>query len=165
MQHTAPTLDQQAAQDIPQALLGRITAADALLLITITDDGKMEIAGVPKHPPFNPGLDASHALLQVIQDEYPNLVAKVAGEITDADRYRALRAFASLAHTNKDQFERVNAMFKDFEETLPPDAERTSADFDQIANFMVHALVETMPGMTAPTVRPDAPQIVLAGRV
>lgn len=149
MHQSAPTLDQQAAQQIPDALAARIVKADAMLLITITDDGKMEIAGVPKHPPFNPGQDASHALLQVIQEERQNLLLKVAGGITDADRYRALRAFAHLAHGDKEHFERVNVMFKDFEETLPPDAERTSADFDRIADFLTHALIETMPGMAA----------------
>lgn len=162
MQETAPTLDQQAAQEIPMALLGRITAADALLLITITDDGKMEIAGVPKHPPFNPGMDASHALLNVIQEERQSLLLKVAGGITDADRYRALRAFANLAHTDKDQFERVNALLREFEESQPQDVARTSADHDLMADFLVHALAETMPGMTPVIVSHDYKEPSLA---
>lgn len=162
MQETTTSDLPPVPQDVPQALIDRIAASDALLLIRITPEGKLETAGVTASGMFEPGLDASHALLAAIDSERSNLIAKVTGNITDADRYRALRAFANLAHTDKDQFERVNALLREFEESQAQDVARTSADHDLMADFIVHALVETMPGMTAPTSAPETPQIVLA---
>lgn len=144
------------ATDLPSQLADRIIAADAILLIRITDEGAIETTGINKNQPFVPHLDASHAYLQAVRDAHPDLLKKVLGEITDADRYRALRAFSTLVQTNKEQFERVNEMVFEFEKTLPPEGERSGADMDSMADFLVHALIETTPVFAAPTAQPEA---------
>jgi len=158
------TVSTNPASDLPASLAQRILAADALVLITVTDDGRLETVGVPKNAPFQPGLDAAHAMLQAIADEQPNLIARVSGSLTDADRYRALRTFAVMAQADPVRFEVVNGMLQEFEEGggLPAEDKRTEADQDRMADFLAHALLETAPAMTAPTTEPDAPAIVLA---
>jgi hypothetical protein len=131
---------------LPPHLTERILAADALILLSTPPEGGLTMQAVA-FGTFRPGQVATHAYVNAHEQEYPNILARVKGEPTDAQRYQALRAFACLAGTDVARFKRVNDMLQQFEEANMADdpAERIGIDHDRMAEFLIHALLETTP--------------------
>jgi hypothetical protein len=153
---------------LPAQLVKEIMAAEALLMVSLNEQGTLVIRPTVPGREFNPQHDPVHAFVQQVITEHHNLVAGMQGKITDTLRYRALRDFAVMAQADKPRFEKINAMLQKFEEggAVPAESARTAADHDKFAEFLALAIQETEPDLVAPTVaaeRDGTPQIILPG--
>jgi len=153
----------QGEGELPAELIEQIQAADAILFIGMREDGVLNVQGTVKGGVFRPEQDKSHAYVAAIYAENAYLLDVVNGRTTDAGRFRALRDFAVLANTDPARFEVVNGMLSSFEldENMPPETQRTAADHNTFADFLVFALAETEPVLTAPTAAPAEPKFQL----
>lgn len=133
--------------ELPAELIASVQRAEALLFIYAGEDGVLRVQGTVKGGNYQPGQVASHAYMAAVYSEHGYLLDVVNGRINDALRYRALRDFAMLANVDPARFEVVSGMLHQFEESenLADEKKRTEADFVRIADFMVHALLETDP--------------------
>jgi hypothetical protein len=128
-------------------MVDQLKAADVVIFLTVDEAGAVQFRPVVPGHQFDPATNQAHLLMQVISHELPNLMASAMGDLTDADRYQALRAFAQLASTDKDRFEKINAAMQEYEdkhgvnlkETKDPEA------FDAYANFLADVLLVTHP--------------------
>jgi hypothetical protein len=134
---------------LPKELTEAILASDVTILIASSEDKeqRLSVRQVYATGLAQPEYVASHAYAKAIHDAHPDLLKAVRGEPTDAQRYRALREFAVLASQFPSRFEAVNAMLQRFEETSMAEdaAECTAIDHDRMADFLIHALLETAP--------------------
>lgn len=133
--------------ELPAELLACVQRADALLFIDTGEDGALRVQGTVKGGIYQPEQVAAHAYMAAVYSEHGHLLDVVNGRYTDALRFRALRDFAILANVDPARFEKVSGMLHQFEESenLADEKLRTEADFVKIADFMVHALLETDP--------------------
>jgi hypothetical protein len=173
MQDHAITNEEQGggriASELPADLVARIMLADVLVLIGSSEenDQALKVQTILPGGLFQPTLIASHAYANALNVEHPNILARVRGEPTDAQRFEALRAFACLAGTDNERFEKINAGLQSFEEAegLADEATtRTPDDFNRIADFVIQALIETEPAEQAPDqegLEAPAPRIIL----
>lgn len=131
---------------MPANHVAEIAQPEAIIHLGISEKGALTIAGLYGGV-FNPGQNIAHAFMQMVEQEHDYLMSRVLGKSTDADRFRALRDFASLAHTDKPRFDAVNQMLFAFEDSgaIPKEADRKEADFVTLANFLHDALIETAP--------------------
>jgi hypothetical protein len=146
---TVLDLHAEAGADIPALppmLTEKILAADALILLSTPPEGGLRMEGVI-FGDYAPGQVATHAYVAAHEQEFPNIKARMLGLPTDAQRYQALKEFACLAGTDPERFKTVNTMLQKFEEANMADdpAEQIDADHDKMAEFLMHALLETAP--------------------
>lgn len=161
-------VEASAPGQLPAQLLREIQSAEALIMVSLNEQGALVIRPTVPGREFNPEHDPVHAFVQQVIQEHHNLVAGMQGKITDTLRYRALRDFAVMAQADKPRFEQINGMLQKFEEggTVPAEAARTAADHDKFAEFLALAIQETEPDLVAPNTeaeRDEAPQIIIPG--
>lgn len=141
------TAQKNGPEGLPPHLLEHIRAADVIVTIGSSeeDDRALFVRHLYAGGIKAPQEIASHAYATAIEQAHDDLVRQVRGEPTDAQRYRALREFATLASSDHDRFDKVNTMVQQFEdaEMAEDPAKRTGADHDRMADFLVHALAET----------------------
>jgi hypothetical protein len=158
--------------ELPPDFLERLAASDVVILIGSSESQDQELSMHTILPGglFDPGHVLSHAYAHALHGEHVDLVRKVRGLPTDALRYRGLAEFASLAGTDNERFEKINAALQAFEEAegLADEATtRSREDFDRIADFVLQALIETEPADQVPdqdgdqAEQPAAPSIIL----
>lgn len=132
---------------IPKQLMDELLAADVVIFLTVDDKGAVALKPVVPGRVFDPESNQAHLLMSVITHELPNLMAQAMGDLTDSDRYQALRQFAQLASTDKDRFEKVNAAMQEYEEKHKVNLNEAidAATFDTYANFLADVLLTTHP--------------------
>lgn len=134
---------------LPKELTEAIMASDVMILIASseTQDQALTVRQVYATGLAEPGHIASHAYAKAVRDAHPDLLKTVRGEPTDALRYQALREFAVLGSTDADRFVKINTMLQRFEETTAEGdaADQAGANHDNVADFLIHALLETAP--------------------
>lgn len=145
MQENNPPTNAPAAP--AEQMLAMLRGAEAAVFIETDSDNALTIRAVTTSGNYDPQHNASHAFVAAIQLEHGHLMDVVNGRYTDALRFRALRDFAVLANVDPARFEIVSSMLHAYEESesLADEKLRTEADFVKIADFMVHALLETDP--------------------
>lgn len=141
--------------ELPADFLERLAASDVVILIGSSESQDQDLTMHTILPGglFDPGHILSHAYAEALHGEHVDLVRKVRGLPTDAMRYRALAAFAGLAGTDPERFEKINEAMHAFELTeglAGEDTTRTPEDFDRIADFILQSLIETEPAEQAP---------------
>lgn len=96
---------------------------------------------------FQPDMIKTHAALDVIGKGWNDIVAQINGQFTDADRYRALLAFAMLGQEGKGdaaRFDAINAILQDYDEHNGlTDGPRTPEEFRASSDLVIRALIET----------------------
>jgi len=146
-----------------QHLLDMLRSAESAIFVEVDATGALLIRCVTTRGEYQPETDAADAYVAAVKSEHQHLIDVVNGRTTDAGRFRALRDFAVLANTDKERFEVVNGMLSSFEldENMPPETQRTAADHNTFADFLMFALAETEPVLTAPTAAPAEPKFQL----
>jgi hypothetical protein len=108
---------------------------------------------------FDPEHIKTHCALDLLHKHFPDLVAQINGLPTDGDRFRALLEYSMLgqAEATRERFDQISQMQQDFEErlSLKADGARTPEEFRATADFILHALLDTAPVLTAPTAQPE----------
>lgn len=132
---------------LPKQLVQQLVAADVVIFLTVDDSGAVQVKPAVPGNQYDPEHNQAHLLMAVITHELPNLIAQAMGDLTDSDRYQALRAFAQLATTDKDRFNQINEAMQAYEDTHKVNlSEAKDAEtFDAYANFLADVLLTTHP--------------------
>jgi hypothetical protein len=148
--------EQAPAGQLPPEFTEQIAISEAVILVQRTPEGGLRLRPVIPGGIYSPDTEASHALVKAITDDLPQLVKRVSGYPTHAERYLAFQTFALIEQSDPERFERVNAMLRDFEEEHLKGAAKQTRDYmDRVADFMVYAIEETEPALVAPTTAPN----------
>lgn len=141
--------NQPAAGDtmLPKQLIDTLKAADVVIFLTVDDKGAVQVKPVVPGREYDPEGNQAHLLMSVITHELPNLMAQAMGDLTDADRYQALRMFAQLKGADKERFEKVNAAMQAYEDKYEVNLNEATEpeQFDAYANFLADVLLTTHP--------------------
>lgn len=131
---------------------------DVIVTITENDRGTLLMTAHFQGEKFSPGTVKSHAALQALHEAWPDIVNRVFGRFTDADRYQALKEFSLLASTDKPRFTVINDMLQKFEEEngMADEHEKTEHQVVATADFLIHATAQTKTKLEAPTAQPEA---------
>lgn len=131
----------------PKELVAQLVAADVVIFLTVDDKGAVQLKPVVPGKEFAPDTNQAHLLMSVITHELPNLMAQAMGDLTDSDRYQALRFFAQLKTLDKDRFEKVNAAMQAYEDKHGTNLNEATdpEQFDAYANFLADVLLTTHP--------------------
>lgn len=144
----------QAAQNtagetvmLPAQLTAHLKHSDMILFLSVTEEGQVVVKPVVPAGSYDIENNQAHLLGAVIVGELPNLLASANGKWTDADRYQALRMFATLGAADKDRFEKINLALQEYESTNKVNLSETTdpATYDAYANFLADALLVTHP--------------------
>lgn len=132
---------------LPRQLVDQLKAADVVIFLTVDDKGAVQVKPVVPGTTYDPESNQAHLLMSVITHELPNLMAQAMGDLTDSDRYQALRQFAQLKTLDKERFEKVNEAMQVYEDKHKVNLNEAAEadDFDAYANFLADALLTTHP--------------------
>ena len=131
----------------PKDMVQQLVAADVVIFLTVDEKGAVQLKPVVPGKQFDPESNQAHLLTAVITHELPNLMAQAMGDLTDSDRYQALRQFAQLAGTDKDRFNKINEAMQAYEDQHGVNLKETTdpEKFDAYANFLADVLLTTHP--------------------
>lgn len=132
---------------------------DVIVKFTVDDKETLQMEAHFQGEKFSPSTVKTHAALQVLSENWNDLVQKINGNFTDADRFRGLKEFALLASSDdaeeKARFNLINDQLQKYEENRGfVKGPRCDQDYIDITNFLLHQLAETRPKLNGPTAAP-----------
>jgi hypothetical protein len=132
---------------IPKELAIRIAQSKALVMLSEDDSGVLTMQPMIPGGDYQPEVVKSHAYVDALLNEHPNIVNALNGNPTDAIRYRAIREYAVIGNEDEARFHKITEMLGRLNEEgdLPEEGKRKPADFDRYADFLALAIQETAP--------------------
>lgn len=131
-----------------ETIAAPVPGYDVIVMFQQDDEAKLTMSAHFQGERYQPANIKTHAALDILSQNWPDMVKQIEGGATDADRYRALLAYSMLGQSEetRQRFEAISAILQAHEEDKgQTDGPRTADEFRESSDVLIQALIETTP--------------------